>query len=66
MGKIIPMNCQGRKQKSTEKLGRFVKSQQRTSLNHYLFKPFVFTHNKRLDSERKMRDMDRAKVKIMS
>ena len=32
MGKIIAMHCQDKKQKSTEKLGKVVKPQQRTSL----------------------------------
>ena len=33
MGKKFPMHCQGKKQKSTEILGKVVKPQQRTSLN---------------------------------
>ena len=33
MGKTNPMHCQGKKQKSTEILGKVVKPQQRTSLN---------------------------------
>ena len=32
MGKKSPMHCQGKKQESTEKLGKVLKPQQRTSL----------------------------------
>ena len=35
MGKKISMHCQGKKQKSTEKLGKVVKPQQRTSLSPF-------------------------------